>query len=100
MKKLFIAALVLSALIVSSVNSTEAAEVDHRAWTLVQVSYEVQQGDTLDSVTEMYMKKNSYGKREFKEFREGIKQLNDWLLERDMKEGDVLRINYWEKVKD
>ncbi len=99
MKKLFIAVFVLFALMVSGVNSTEAAEVDRRAWTLVQVSYEVQQGDTLDSVTEMYLKKNTYGNREFKEFREGIKQLNEWLLERDMKAGDVLRINYWEKVE-
>ncbi|BAL84999.1 hypothetical protein SELR_pSRC101920 (plasmid) [Selenomonas ruminantium subsp. lactilytica TAM6421] len=38
------------------------------------------------------------GARDKTEFREGIRELNDWLLERELQTGDVLRINYWEKV--
>ena len=80
------------------VGSVEAAEVDHRSWTVVQVSYKVQDGDTLDSIAETYLQKNNYGARDKTEFREGIRELNDWLLERELRTGDVLRINYWEKV--
>jgi hypothetical protein len=44
------------------------------------------------------VQKNTYGIRDIYEFKEGIRELNDWLLTRDVKKGDVLRINYWEKV--
>ena len=98
MKKVVIA--MMAALFVCVGCVSEAAEVDHRSWTVVQVSYKVQEGDTLDSIAETYMKKNTYGKREKTEFLSGIRELNVWLLEREMRPGDVLRINYWEKVKD
>lgn len=97
MKKVVIA-LMMAALFVNVGNVSEAAEVDHRSWTVVHVSYEVQEGDTLDSIAEKYVQKNTYGVRDFYEFKEGIRELNDWLLTRDLKKGDVLRINYWEKV--
>ena len=97
MRKVVIA--LMAALFVCVGSVSEAAEVDHRSWTVVHVSYEVQDGDTLQSVAENYLKKNTYGEREINEFREGIRELNDWLLTRDMKKGDVLRINYWEKVR-
>ena len=96
MRKVVIA--LMAALFVCVGSVSEAAEVDHRSWTVVHVSYEVQDGDTLQSVAENYLKKNTYGEREINEFREGIRELNDWLLTRDMQKGDVLRINYWEKV--
>ena len=96
MRKVVIA--LMAALFVCVGSVSEAAEVDHRSWTVVHVSYEVQDGDTLQSVAENYLKKNTYGKRDINEFREGIRELNDWLLTRDMQKGDVLRINYWEKV--
>ena len=70
MKKVVIA-LMMAALFVNVGNVSEAAEVDHRSWTVVHVSYEAQ---------------------------EGIRELNDWLLTRDVKKSDVLRINYWERV--
>ena len=97
MKKVVIA-LMMAALFVSVGNVSEAAEVVHRSWTVVLVSYEAQEGDTLDSIAEKYVQKNTYGVRDFDEFKEGIRELNDWLLTRDVKKGDVLRINYWEKV--
>ena len=96
MRKVVIA--LMAALFVCVGSVSEAAEVDHRSWTVVHVSYEVQDGDTLQSVAENYLKKNTYGERDINEFREGIRELNDWLLTRDMQKGDVLRINYWEKV--
>ena len=43
------------------------------------------------------MAKNDYGPREIREFTSGIKELNDWLLQRDIKAGDELHINYWVK---
>jgi len=97
MKKVVIA-LMMAALFVSVGNVSEAAEVDHRSWTVVHVSYEAQEGDTLDSIAEKYVQKNTYGVRDFYEFKEGIRELNDWLLTRDVKKGDVIRINYWERV--
>ena len=96
MRKVVIA--LMAALFVCVGSVSEAAEVDHRSWTVVHVSYEVQEGDTLQSVAETYLQKNTYGKRDIDEFREGIRELNDWLLTRDLQKGDVLRINYWEKV--
>ena len=97
MKKVVIA-LMMAALFVSVGNVSEAAEVVHRSWTVVHVSYEAQEGDTLDSIAETYVQKNTYGVRDVSEFKEGIRELNDWLLTRDLKKGDVLRINYWERV--
>ena len=97
MKKVVIA-LMMAALFVNVGNVSEAAEVDHRSWTVVHVSYEAQEGDTLDSIAEKYVQKNTYGVRDFYEFKEGIRELNDWLLTRDVKKGDVIRINYWERV--
>lgn len=64
-------------------------------YELVQDRYTAQAGDSLDSITLAYMSKNTYGSREFKEFRAGIVELNPWLLERDVHEGDVIRVNYW-----
>lgn len=75
------------------------AEAAGQNWNLVEDSYMVQQGDTLEGIAEKYMKKNTYGPRELREFVAGIKELNDWLLTREAKPGDTLRINYWEKAE-
>ena len=99
MKKLFVALMMTIMIADSNMAGTEAAEVDHRSWTVVQVTYKVQKGDTLDSVAKQYIQKNTYGARDINEFKEGIRELNEWLLGRDMIAGDVLRINYWEEVK-
>ncbi len=67
---------------------------------LVETTYTVQTGDTLWSVSEAYLKKNTGGRRYILEFEEGIKELNPWLLEREgwtLYPGDKLRVNYWVK---
>ena len=63
-------------------------------WVLIQDVHCVQKGETLDSITRDYMKKNTYGDREFKEFREGIIELNG-LHGEEVVPGQKLRINYW-----
>lgn len=62
-------------------------------WVLVQDVHLVQEGETLDGITRTYMKKNTYGDREFHEFREGIIELNN--LHGEVHPGQELRINYW-----
>lgn len=66
-----------------------------KPYVLIQEEYTVMQGDTLDSITNSHIIKNTYGTREFLEFREGIKQLNPQLLNRPIETGETLHINYW-----
>ena len=64
-------------------------------YKLVEAEYTVQAGDSLDTIAEAYMKKNTYGPRELREFKSGIVQLNEWLIGRDLQAGDIIRVNYW-----
>lgn len=64
-------------------------------YQLVEAEYTVQVGDSLESIAQAYMAKNTYGPRELKEFKSGIVQLNTWLLDRDLQAGDTVRVNYW-----
>ena len=64
-------------------------------YTLIHDHYTVVQGDTLDSIATKYIVKNTYGKREIREFKEGIKEINPQLLQREVKVGEVININYW-----
>lgn len=66
---------------------------------LIEDTYTVKKGDTLWSISETYLKKNTGGRRYILEFQEGIKELNPWLLETrgQVQPGDVLHINYWVK---
>lgn len=63
-------------------------------WVLIQDIHQVMEGETLDSITRDYMEKNTYGTREFHEFREGIIELNN-LHGEEVHPGQKLRINYW-----
>ena len=65
-------------------------------WKLVEDTYTVKTGDTLASIAQEYIKKNTYGPRGLDEFIEGILELNDKLAT-DISVGDKLRINYWVK---
>ena len=80
--------LVCSALLLISTACSAAPKLIHSTYT-------VQEGDSLNSITLNFIQKNTYGHRDFYEFREGIKELNPWLLERTMVIGDELNINYW-----
>ena len=66
---------------------------------LIEETYTVQKGDTLWSISETYLKKNTGGRRYILEFQEGIKELNPWLLDTrgQVYPGQVLGINYWIK---
>ncbi|MCR5758596.1 MAG: LysM peptidoglycan-binding domain-containing protein [Selenomonas sp.] len=98
MKKVILFFSIMAFFFMFTSNATEAAEVEQRSWEVVQVTYEVQQDDTLEKIAKHYMQKNDYGKRELGEFISGIKELNEWLLTRDIQAGDKLRINYWKKA--
>ena len=68
-----------------------------KSWIFVQDVHLVRQGETLDSIAQDFMKKNTYGQREIREFTEGIRELNSWLEKRDIHYADILYINYWIK---
>jgi len=88
------------AIIGAAILSIGAADVPESNQRLVQTVYTVKQGDTLRSIAEIYLEKNTGGRRYILEFEEGIKQLNPWLLSThgQIEAGEVLRINYWEKT--
>lgn len=69
-------------------------------YRLIEDTYTVQEGDTLDSITDVFIKKNTYGPREHYEFRSGIESLNYEKVKRGIREGDILRINYWIETGD
>lgn len=69
---------------------------------LVTETYIVKSWDTLWSISDMFMEKNSYGPRDIREFYHGIIELNyDSVFQdrpqREIHPGDTLKINYWVK---
>lgn len=66
---------------------------------LVEDIHTVQQGETLWSISETYLQKNTGGRRYIMEFMEGIKELNPWIKEQGytIHPGDKVRVNYWVK---
>lgn len=75
-----------------------ASDTSHQR--LVEETYTVQQGDTLRTIAEAYLPKNTGGRRYILEFEEGIKELNPWIVENHytIHPGDKIKITYW--VKD
>jgi len=65
----------------------------------VETVYKVQKGDTLWSISEDYLKRNTGGRRYILEFKEGIKELNPWLVDtkEQIQPGDSITIRYWVK---
>lgn len=69
-------------------------------WSVVQEVYVVKSHDTVESIAREYMKKNTYGPREEREFAEGIRQLNDMKPGEEVTPGQELKISYWIKVEE
>ena len=68
-------------------------------YELVEEIYTVQRGDTLWTIGEEYVAKNTHGSRYLLEFIEGIKQNNSALVKShgQVEPGQKLRITYWVK---
>ena len=96
LKKFIMVVMLLAATVVfSGFSTSEAAEVGDTKWVLIHDVHYVTDGATLDEITKAYMAKNTYGPRDFKEFREGIIELNGLRGKTDLHAGQELNINYW-----
>lgn len=96
LKKIILAVMLVAATVVlSGFSTSEAAEVGDTKWVLIHDVHYVMNGEDLDSITRVYMKKNTYGHRGFEEFREGIIELNGLRGKTDLHAGQELNINYW-----
>ena len=98
LKKIILAVMLVAATVVlSGFSTSEAAEVGDTLpkWVLIHDVHYVTDGETLDEITKAYMAKNTYGPRDFKEFREGIIELNGLRGKTDLHAGQELNINYW-----
>lgn len=86
---------IIAAIGISAALSLGAA--DGKDYRIVEEVYTVQSGDTLWSIGETFMMKNTYGRRYLPEYIEGIKQLNEELLEShgQVEPGQKLRVTYW-----
>lgn len=86
---------IIAAIGISAALSLGAA--DGKDYRIVEEVYTVQSGDTLWSIGETFMEKNTYGRRYLPEYIEGIKQLNEELVEShgQVTPGQKLRVTYW-----
>lgn len=75
---------------------------------MIEETYTVKTGDTLWSVGEKFIAKNTYSARDVREFQEGIYELNyqtvflnresqGWARPKEVFPGDKLQIVYWVK---
>ena len=98
LKKIILAVMLVAATVVlGGFSTSEATEVGDTLpkWVLIHDVHYVTDGETLDEITKAYMAKNTYGLRNFKEFREGIIELNGLRGKTKLYAGQELNINYW-----
>ena len=68
----------------------------------VEAVHTVQPGDTLWSISEDYLQKNTGGRRYLLEFMSGIREMNPWLVDThdQLQVGDKITIHYWVTRKE
>jgi hypothetical protein len=86
-----IAGLVAFLLIICATSLIMCGAADHPQAQIVTETYTVCKGDTLDSIADKFIVKNTYGARQHDEFKEGICEVNSV---RQVKAGDKLIVNY------
>jgi len=69
----------------------------HHPYEMVEEIYTVQKGDTLWTIGEEYMAKNTYGDRYLPEFVQGIIQNNEELVQShgQVEPDQKIKITYW-----
>lgn len=107
MKKLLIIICVVVALVSQCGNSANPGQIPKSEFSILNNSeliteiYIVQPGDTLDGIAEKFIVKNTYSERNFKEFKEGIKEINARVFagrhEHYLVVGEKLTIKYFVK---
>ena len=72
---------------------------DGKNAVLVEEVYTVHPGDTLWGIAEEYVAKNTATRRYILEYKEGLYELNPWLVERrgEIYPGDEIKVTYWVK---
>ena len=69
---------------------------------LVEETYVVRPGDTIWGIAEQYIVKNTATRRYILEYKEGLYELNPWLLDRkgEIYPGDRITVTYWVKGEE
>lgn len=89
-------AIAVAALAVAAVIFT-GAETTHDDAVLVEETYIVKPGDTVWSIAEEYLPKNTYSRRYILEYIDGIRENNPQIVghEGELQPGDELVMTYW-----
>lgn len=79
-----------------------ATQEDGKNAVLVEEVYVVRPGDTLWGIAEEFCAKNTGTRRYILEYKEGMEELNPWLLDRkgEIYPGDKLTLTYWVKGEE